>query len=266
MWWVLPLVLVAGCGRLSFEPVGDDGDVSIGHDEDGDGIADADDPCPCTAGSRLDGDRDGVGDDCDPNPGVSRDTLAVFGTMAPGDQPFVVFPDDGSDPGATWTQRPDALEFDGPPDASDQHLSGHLELPMLLGDVRITLGFDIVNRIEPGDQFQIAVGVRPGDFQTYYTELNEVPPNFRAAQVLKWNGSAFETYAMQDLVVPMHAGFVTYQATYRLGVGGVLDAGWPGEPYHLETTDGQYQGGEKFEININDLHLQIRYVCVITSS
>ena len=61
--WVV--VLLAACGRFDFDPLG-------GHDEDGDGIPDREDPCPHVPGDRSDRDGDGVGDACDPNPDVPR--------------------------------------------------------------------------------------------------------------------------------------------------------------------------------------------------
>lgn len=68
------IVLVAGCGRIGFDPAPDS---LIGHDEDGDGFADAIDLCPCVPSSQLDTDGDGVGDECDPEPTQPRQHLAV---------------------------------------------------------------------------------------------------------------------------------------------------------------------------------------------
>ena len=62
--------------------------LSLAHDEDGDGIPDADDPCPHVAGTTADGDGDGVGDDCDVNPGTPSEHWALFSTMQAGDEPF----------------------------------------------------------------------------------------------------------------------------------------------------------------------------------
>lgn len=47
----------------------------IGHDEDGDQIDDGCDPCPIHAGGDVrDDDADGLGVDCDPNPGLADST------------------------------------------------------------------------------------------------------------------------------------------------------------------------------------------------
>jgi hypothetical protein len=48
------------------------------HDEDGDGIVDACDPCPHIAGTDADADGDGVGDACDPQPTVPKQQLTFF--------------------------------------------------------------------------------------------------------------------------------------------------------------------------------------------
>lgn len=73
------LVLLAGCGRVAFDPTsdarsdapGEDAFVCVapaGHDEDADGLDDACDPCPEVAGSQPDADGDGIGDACNWEP------------------------------------------------------------------------------------------------------------------------------------------------------------------------------------------------------
>ncbi len=59
------------------------------HDEDGDGVVDADDNCPATANPKVNGvqgdsDGDGVGDICDPHPTVKGDSIASFAPFAAG--------------------------------------------------------------------------------------------------------------------------------------------------------------------------------------
>lgn len=92
MRWLAVVGLAAGCGRFGFT-FGDDGDASdaavddagidsatceLIHDEDGDGLDDACDPCPHLAGTQADADGDGVGDACDPQPAVATQRIRFF--------------------------------------------------------------------------------------------------------------------------------------------------------------------------------------------
>lgn len=81
--WVL---VACGC-RIGFDSAGGahdkdalvDGVALSGHDEDGDAVDDAVDSCPHLPDpQQLDGDRDGVGDACDPHPTQAIDRIAFF--------------------------------------------------------------------------------------------------------------------------------------------------------------------------------------------
>jgi hypothetical protein len=75
------LIVLAGCGRVAFDRLGDAGKscVPVGHDEDHDGIDDACDGCPHIADpEQIDSDGDGVDDLCDPDPLVARERIAFF--------------------------------------------------------------------------------------------------------------------------------------------------------------------------------------------
>jgi len=47
---------------------------------------------------------------------------------------------------------------------------------------------------------------------------------------------------------------------------GPASASMPADPYVSEVMDSTYQGGDRFQLDVNDLHVQIRYLVVITSS
>lgn len=80
-------MLAAGC-RFGFDPATtSDADTvdgapmptCTGHDEDGDSFPDACDVCPTVPDpTQPDGDKDGVGDVCDPRPLISGDYIQVF--------------------------------------------------------------------------------------------------------------------------------------------------------------------------------------------
>jgi len=247
--------MLAGCGRIGFDPL-----VPIGHDEDGDGVADVDDVCPHLAGSQLDRDGDRVGDDCDPNPTVARDMIAVFATMMPGDQPFKTTSNDG-----TWTQLEDAWQFTGVAQPDD-YLNSRIDVPLVLGDVRAAIGVDVLARIDPANQHQIALFAQRQPPE-YFVELNEVADaTVSQASVTFFDGTNYTTASAQELAGGIHVGAVTLQTTQRVGIGVRLDGGWPGELYTAEITDALYQGATTVGVNFNNLHVEIRWLIVITSS
>lgn len=277
MFRFVTLIALAGCGRFGFDDGSDlprddaaRGDVAtdvptdvvpLGHDEDGDGVRDVDDTCPHLAVAQSDGDGDGVGDACDPNPALGGDAIALFATMSPGDQPFTIRPfTDG-----TFTQLPDALRFDGDV-GGDNNLYGGLDLAMPLGSVRIALGVDILQVIENTAfmQKQFAMGVVTAP-PLYFTELNEIDGQFDSVLITYFDGTSYSQASVVDLANNIHTGALFFQGTYRAGAGVRLDVSWPGEPYVAEVMDAVYQGGTGIEINTNNLHLEIRYLIVISS-
>jgi hypothetical protein len=90
------VLLTAGCGRLGFGGGGNNSPVdasdmtdsladiatcALVHDEDGDSLDDACDPCPHLAEPTIDSDNDGVGDACDPQPAIGKQRIAFFDTF-----------------------------------------------------------------------------------------------------------------------------------------------------------------------------------------
>ncbi len=275
MFRLVPLLALIGCGRFGFDAAGDGAVglddaladsptdvVPIGHDEDGDGVRDVDDTCPHLAGAQTDMDGDKVGDACDPNPTVAGDSIALFATMVTGDQPFTL--GNGFDDGV-WTQLADALRFDGVL-GSDNNLFGHLQLDRPWANVRVALGIDLL-AIIPGSangQNQVALAVVDQPPQ-YYVELNQIPGMFSVASITYFDGTTYTQAQGGDLATGMHTGPVFFQTTQIVNTKVAGEISWPGEPYQGEVTDTVYQGASYIAININNVHLEIRYLIVITS-
>lgn len=152
-------MVLAGCGRVAFDPVAADACAAVGHDEDGDGLDDACDPCPHLAGDAADADRDGVGDACDPNT-APVDHFTLF-------EPFLVSrPDVWSYNGQTMLGA-DVLNISGVNLASGVEL---LRAAVPGGEV---VSFDLdVTAGGSGSQRQFAYQIADGD-RTYFCELND---------------------------------------------------------------------------------------------
>ncbi len=260
------MLALAGCGRVGFESNPDaglrDGAVDPGgHDEDGDGVPDAVDPCPHLRGSTADRDGDGVGDLCDPNPDAPGDTIALFATMAPGDQPFT---GGGGDLSAVYTQQADALRFDGE-FGVDEGLYGSLQFPIVLGNVRVALGIDLLATL-PGSgsgQYQIALAARDA-VPHYFIEINQVRDALDRAAIVEFDGSLYNDVGGDDLASGVHAGDLFMQTTQRVGAGVQSEIGWPGEMYEAEVSSALYQGATRIEMDVNNVHFEIRWLVVIT--
>lgn len=268
---LVPLLVLAGCGRVGFELASDapadpglDDVVFVRHDEDFDGVPDDSDTCPHLAtASQDDGDGDGVGDACDPNPTVNRDTIALFATMEPGQRPLVIEPAGN----ATVTLLPDSIRFDGAlPGGADNNLHGAVDMPLVAGDVRVAIGFDIL-AVLPGasGQNQFALKVLAG-VPHYFVELNQILPTYDNAEVTYYDGVNYFQQDPQDLANGIHPGLVFMQTTQRVNTGVRLDLSWPGEPYTSEVMNNVYQGATDMAFNFNNLHIELRWLVVITSS
>jgi hypothetical protein len=247
-------VVAAGCGRLGFDRVAtgtapDAPHSAIGHDEDGDGVPDAIDVCPCIPDpAQLDSDGDGVGDACDPEPTIPRQHLALFATMQPGDQPFAT---SGT---GTWSQAADALHFDGNSD-------GQLVLPIVLGNAQLAMGIDVL-AVGPGMvQHELALSARPASAPFDFVILNE-GPGYSNAGVSRFDGTNYAQVAGGALAVPFHVGAVFLQATEIVGVEVRFDGGWAGE-YSATDTTAMYQGGSLIQLDENNLTIDVRYICAV---
>jgi hypothetical protein len=266
------LLALVGCGRLGFDLGGSgDGDarmgdvlfdaVPIGHDEDDDGIRDVDDTCPHLGGPQTDTDGDKVGDLCDPDPAVAGNSIVSFYTMGPGDQPFTLgnVNDDG-----TWTQLADAVRFDGAL-GGDNNLYGHAQFDGTWASVRVAMGIDLQTVVlgSASNQNQIALAVHAGA-PNYFIELNQQPGVYDVASLTFYDGTNFSQAQSADLANGMHPGALFMQTTQIVNTRVDGEIGWPGEVYQGGVMDTVYQGATRIEMNMNNVHFEIRYLIIIS--
>jgi hypothetical protein len=102
-----------------------------GHDEDGDGIRDEDDPCPHIPNADVDSDGDGIGDACDPYPDMPGDRM-FFYSFSSGTGDLVIE--------STGVAAPDAFDLGAVGDAID---TAYVPYPFV--DVRVEIGFEIIS-------------------------------------------------------------------------------------------------------------------------
>lgn len=252
----------SGCGRLGFDPDeqtiddaagGTDAtDAVTGHDEDGDGVVDANDNCPHLANlDQGDTDGDEVGDACDPQPLTAGEHIALFATLTPGDQPLAL----GGD--GTWTTAADGLGFTGG--------FGTLRFDLPLGAARVAFGIDVVGLVTGMGQHQIALGTGDGT-NSYFVQVQD-DMGTRRATVTHEQSQIYTDLATQPLTSGIRLGPLMLQHTMRAGSPPVvsLDAGWPGDPYQLSADAPLYTGATALQLGINNLELTVRYVVVIRS-
>ncbi len=241
------LILLASCGRIGFDAPSVD--AITGHDEDGDGLVDAIDPCPCTAGTDRDTDGDGVGDDCDIS-NATDDDILLFSTMQ-ATAPFVST--------GAWTQLDDSLHFDG------TAIDAQLDLDIDARDTRIDVGFEIHAVLGTNVQHQLSLAASTDiNAPHLFVELNEVP-SFSNAAVTLFDGANYMVANGQALPSGMHAGRGRLQLTQIANTSVTMDGGWVGEPYHIEEPTTLYTNATYVALNVNNLDIDIRYVCIIAT-
>ena len=184
MWRVAVTIVLAACGRFGFDGTdpGSDGPgpgvdapgdvdgattidsasvacVPVGHDEDGDALDDACDPCPHLSEAQADVDMDGVGDSCDPSLGAPH-RIELF-------DPFTGPRAEWID-AATMTFAADQLVMNVT-DGSVNH-----DLDVVLG--RDTVVYGVHTLTEGPLNHQVVLGVEASD-GIYYCEFWEGPSN-----------------------------------------------------------------------------------------
>jgi hypothetical protein len=248
---VVVLLALAACGRVDFAErtldAAADGVVATGHDEDGDGIPDSQDPCPHVAGTTLDSDNDGVGDDCDPNPTTPTEHWVKFATMQTGDIAF----DDISG----FVQEADSIR--APSDAAP-----YITLPVT--KVRIDMGWTVHAVVGTG-QHQVAFGVdeNTGTPEYYFAELNQAIGGTHDAAIYQYDSSG---YTLLDGIDPgaFHAG----DGLMRMDCDTThhLFTGWTGQMYTVTAATPAYAGGKGIRFAFNGIDVSINYLAIIATN
>ena len=248
---IAAMVVFAGCGRIDFDPIATQVTDAPEHDEDGDGIVDRLDLCPHVVSDNGDADGDKVGDICDPNPNVARESFVVFATMQAGDVPF--------DPRPELVQRADAIGFAGD--------TLGIAIPRAITTtIRFDMGFDI-NALVGTAQHQVAIGVDNNAQPFYFVELNDNEP-IRNFALVRYDGT-YTSIAMQPHGgVHPGRGFIRFDA--KLGPAGTMSfesvGGWIGELYVANGATPGYVGGTHIRVALNGLDVELRYVAIIATN
>jgi hypothetical protein len=200
------VVGLAACGRLGFGGLASSDAVTIGHDEDHDGIADSDDNCPHLANSdQLDGDLDLVGDACDREPANPRQRLAYFSAFLPGDDAFM------TSGAGTWTYGTDSWHF-----VSAAGGNGQATRQITLGDAEIWIGATIVGRVAsaPARQLALALVQQTSVNPYYYGQLYDDGLG-QIISVSEWTGAQYRVRGTQPLASGVHLGDVDLLLSVR---------------------------------------------------
>lgn len=247
----LALVALAGCGRVGFDA---QGDGAAGPDQDGDGVPDAVDTCPCLAGPQLDSDGDGVGDICDFEPANPRQTQVLY--PMGGEQPL-----DLTQNGAVWTQGLAALHLDGTGD----YFAALSARGLAFGDARVQLGFTILATNGAALQHQIALHVVPMAVdRADFVELEEDLPASRVG-LTYFDGTTYHQREAVPLAGPIHPGSFAIDATFLVATRVSATLGWPGEVYALDRPTTTHLGTQVVRLDFNNMVLDVDYMCVIGS-
>lgn len=265
----LAIVLTAACGRVGFEARDDGGGAgsdgpgldtafcasASGHDEDGDAVDDACDVCPHLAdGAQVDTDGDKVGDACDPEPTNPRQRIALFATMQAGDQPFGF-----ESVGGGWTSLADSIAYDGTG-------YGGLLTDLTASNIVLSMGFTVTGYVN-GPDVQHQIAIMPLDATSRFVEVGfngTGTANVPDATIAYWDGATFASYLTMPTATGLHPGSMTIAGTYVVADSVVMDAGWPGEPYHVDfSTFLGYQGALQIRLDSNNVAYAVEWACVI---
>ena len=246
-------MVLAGCGRLAFDPSTQDAtiDVSTEHDEDGDTIIDRLDDCPQLPNTdQADDDGDGVGNACDPEPTLARQTLTYF-TALVGENPFV------RTGNGALTIAADSLHYDG---------NGAMGLihTRALVDADVWIGMNIQG-IHAGMSRQLALSFTPtANTPQVYVQIYQAS----GAPIVgtNWYDGANYLPIMNQQLVAFPIGRVTVAARVRAGAHTlVMEYDGPEGPLAVGGGLGaaSYVDSMFVTVTIDDLISDLEYLAII---
>ena len=248
----------SGCGRFDFadQPAVDGPlrDVSAGanHDEDGDGVPDVVDDCPCLADAdQLDGDGDGVGDACDPEPALARQHLALFSPLTP-DDTLVMH-------GSAWQLVGDDAVFSGGAYAT-------LYWSASFSVARVTIGLDVtaVDLANPPDQIQFGTD-HSGSTVWYYGELYQAGGLGPYAALSWFDGTQYAALTTTNLAAyPVEP--VEIQLDVDSGAGMLaLQVTTSGGPSSVFASAPQLVAADGFHFGVQNAAVAVHHLCIVTT-
>lgn len=272
---VVVLLVVAACGRVAFDATPRDGaggeagpddgasdalddadladamiDVLLaGHDEDGDAIDDAVDPCPHIAGDLADADGDGVGNACDPRPG-SNDRITMF-------DPMTALPAGLELTTGTWQIVGDEL-------AHPNTAFGTISRQFAIGNADIWAGIDVV--AIAGTAQQVILHASAGTEDPRYYGQAYTTSGINVVSLVRYDGA----YTALD-EVPLggsgvHTGALTLHMHVALGGTATWSVAWPGETFGATATLPAYAGASRFRLMFDGVQVRVRYLLVVGPS
>jgi hypothetical protein len=252
------LAVLASACRFNFGERGDAGgdvaigdtadavdDAVLGHDEDGDGTADASDFCPHIADTaNLDGDGDLVGDVCDPQPGIANQSWLLFAPMtAPTLSDF--------NWGSQWTPRDDDWEY------IDAANPAQLIRTGMVADVDVWVGFDVLAIGSGGVQAAIVIN---GTAPYWYTEIFD---NGTAAvlNITEFTGASYVARSSMMIGPTFPLGAVELHLSARAGVSFTGEAN--GAVTSAPTVG--YTGDQFVLVGFGNHSGRVRYIAIVES-
>jgi hypothetical protein len=247
------VVMLAAC-RVDFDPVGGG---ALAHDEDADGVIDSVDDCPFIADpAQVDTDGDGVGDACDPEPAIPRQSLALFAPMTEPASDTLFW----SASTGTMTELGDAWHYDGTDGAA-------VVAKVALADSDIWLGIDIDQVL--GFPRQAAIDIEEAVFTPYYyADCYDAGGNPDVG-IEYADGTGYQALQSKSLPNGIATGALVYHVAVRTAASGTAaftsTLAWPPESYTTTAPTPGYTGHTQFVLVTSQLAFDLRWLAVVTT-